>query len=263
MSKIRIHVASDLHTNVYRMRHHHHRPIYTCPECDAVIFAGDMSEGMDTIQELYLHYPNKPVFWVSGNHEFYKHDITELRDQYQSTNNENVTCLDNSSATFVRDDRKVRIIGATLWTDYAVHPEQTSQALMIAARNVNDHRSIRNDDHYLSPYECKVLHEESVHFLDQEMSNTFDGDILVVSHHLPSRQSLDPRYYNSGLDPAFASDLDWLILKHQPVAWIHGHTHHSRDYHIGLTRVICNPRGYDWGRGAENPNWNPKLVLEI
>lgn len=261
MSKIRIHVASDLHTNVYRMRHHHCRPIYTMPSCDAVIFAGDMSEGMASVKELDLHYPGVPVFWVPGNHEFYKHDINDLRGDYQKVTDP--LCLDNTLTILAMHGRTVRIIGATLWTDYEVHPEQASLAQIIAQRGMNDHRAIRNGDHYLSPYECKAIHEQSVQKIDTILEESFDGPTIVVTHHLPSPQSLDPRYYNSGLDPAFASNLDWLILRHQPEIWIHGHTHHSQDYKIKNTRVICNPRGYDFGRGPENPNWNSNFILEI
>jgi hypothetical protein len=32
--------------------------------------------------------------------------------------------------------------------------------------------------------------------------------------------------------------------------WVHGHVHNQRDYHIGATRVVCNPRGY-----VDEPNF--------
>ena len=41
--------------------------------------------------------------------------------------------------------------------------------------------------------------------------------------------------------------------------WIHGHTHGSRDYMLGQTRVICNPRGYP----PFNQQFNPNLVVEV
>jgi len=52
------------------MRHHHFYPIYQIPDCNAVVFAGDMSEGMDTVSELKLHYLNKPTFWVNSHTNF-------------------------------------------------------------------------------------------------------------------------------------------------------------------------------------------------
>ncbi len=46
------------------------------------------------------------------------------------------------------------------------------------------------------------------------------------------------------LSPAFNSDLEPLILRHQPELWVHGHTHWSVDYAVGRTRVYSNQRGY-------------------
>jgi Icc-related predicted phosphoesterase len=267
MSKIRLHIASDLHDNVYRMRHHHSRPMYRMPQCDAVVFAGDMSEGMDSVSKLKLHYPNTPTFWVPGNHEFYKHNLQNLRTDFQTSS---MNCLDDASYVLRKHGRQVRVLGATLWTDYKVHPQQAPLAEMYALRGMNDHREISytgglsgNTERMLHPMDCVKMFEASVKFIDLTLSESFDGPRVVVTHHLPSAESLDPRYYNSGLDPAFASDLNWLIEKHQPDIWVHGHTHHSRDYHIGKTRVICNPRGYDWGHGAENPNWDSNFTVEI
>jgi hypothetical protein len=45
--------------------------------------------------------------------------------------------------------------------------------------------------------------------------------------------------------------------------WIHGHTHDNFDYESMGTRVICNPRGYVTYRGAENFDFDPKLVVEL
>jgi len=257
------------------MRHHHFYPIYQIPDCDAVVFAGDMSEGMDTVSKLKLHYPNKPTFWVPGNHEFYNLNLQNLRDCYRHCDaDSNLYCLDNVARVLDVHDRKVQIVGATLWTNYKVHPEQAPLAEMYAIRGINDYRKIKTFvedsnngnaviERMLSPVDCVKMFETSVNFIDRVLSEHFNGPRVVVTHHLPSAESLDTRYYNSGLDPAFASDLNWLIEKHHPDIWVHGHTHLSCDYVVGRTRVICNPRGYDWGHGPENPNWNPNLVVEI
>jgi hypothetical protein len=43
-------------------------------------------------------------------------------------------------------------------------------------------------------------------------------------------------------------------------AWIHGHTHDEFDYTIGITKVLCNPRGYP----KENQHNNFRLkYLEV
>ncbi|WP_210255058.1 hypothetical protein [Bradyrhizobium symbiodeficiens] len=46
-----------------------------------------------------------------------------------------------------------------------------------------------------------------------------------------------------------------------PALWLHGHVHANRDYQVGATRVVANPRGYPLRPGVcENPDFkNPFL----
>jgi len=48
--------------------------------------------------------------------------------------------------------------------------------------------------------------------------------------------------------------------------WVYGHTHESRDFRAGLTRVISNAKGYGpWRAGEtwENPHFDPNLIAEV
>lgn len=91
------------------------------------------------------------------------------------------------------------------------------------------------------------------------MAKHFAGATVVVTHHAPHPGSIAPRYQRDLLTGAFASDCEDLILAGQPTLWIHGHMHHSADYRIGATRVLCNPHGY----GRENPAFNSALIVEV
>jgi calcineurin-like phosphoesterase family protein len=82
---------------------------------------------------------------------------------------------------------------------------------------------------------------------------------VVITHHAPSRQSVQPRYRDDLLTAAFASDLDDLVTK--AALWVHGHLHAPADYRLGDCRVVANPRGYV-GIG-EDRDFNPALVVEI
>jgi Icc-related predicted phosphoesterase len=62
---------------------------------------------------------------------------------------------------------------------------------------------------------------------------------------------------------AFASNLEDLILRHQPELWVHGHIHHVRDYPIGDTRVVCNPRGYLAAGWSERTGFVEDLVIDV
>jgi hypothetical protein len=103
-------------------------------------------------------------------------------------------------------------------------------------------------------------------------------------HHAPHFRSVAPRYSTDILTAAFASNmLDELLSGTSQRSFtgsdqdtktansdredtgprvdlfIHGHVHNSADYHVGRTRVVCNPHGY----GRENAAFNPSLIIEV
>lgn len=112
-----------------------------------------------------------------------------------------------------------------------------------------------------TPEQALALHRESRAWLEERLSEPFDGKTVVVTHHAPHPGSISPKYLGDALTPAFVSDLTDLIGRHQPDMWIHGHVHHSCDYVVPetKTRIVCNPRGY----GYENPSFRMRLVVEV
>jgi Icc-related predicted phosphoesterase len=122
---------------------------------------------------------------------------------------------------------------------------------------------IRNEDDVrgLTPFDTLQFHLESVSFLENILSEKFEGVTIVLTHHAPTPSSVAQRFEGSLLSPAFASNLVPLILAHQPDLWVHGHVHDSFNYMIGATRVVCNPRGYF--PHELNPEFDPTLVIEV
>jgi hypothetical protein len=86
------------------------------------------------------------------------------------------------------------------------------------------------------------------------------GSTVVVTHHLPHRQSIHPKYEGSDLNPSFASDLGDLMGPSVSL-WIHGFTHESFDYVMSGTRVVCNPRGYV--PMESNAAFDPVLTISL
>jgi Icc-related predicted phosphoesterase len=152
---------------------------------------------------------------------------------------------------------------------------------MRAARNaVNDHRLIgwrKEPWERFRPEEALMLHATSRAFLADTLATPFDGSATVVlTHHAPHVNSVPNRFADDILSAAFASAVLGDLVEAGPDRdqcttipvransgtidlWIHGHIHDSSDYRVGDTRVIANPHGY----GAENPNFDPALVVEI
>jgi Icc-related predicted phosphoesterase len=133
-----------------------------------------------------------------------------------------------------------------------------------AGEKMNDYKRIRNSttDHYrkLTPKTTRSLHLESVKKIDTFLTEHDPRHTIIVTHHAPSALSL-PEYRRPKLiSCAYASHLDSLIEKHQPVLWVHGHIHHNNDYHIGQTRIISNPQAYP---GEMNSFFNPELFIDL
>lgn len=109
-----------------------------------------------------------------------------------------------------------------------------------------------------------TLHGEHRAFIENALQAGGPTRRVVVTHHLPSAKSLDPRYAGEG-DACYASDLEEIIGRLKPAAWIHGHTHKPSDYLIGKTRIACMPKGYgpEDDRPLENEDFRTDFVIEI
>jgi Icc-related predicted phosphoesterase len=241
---MKLHIQSDLHTEFAD---------FVPPEtdADAVILAGDIGVGVEGVRWAARHYPDRPVIYVPGNHEFYGHDI-DLTAEFRAAAPDNITVL--SDDVLVLDG--VRFLGSTLWTDFNLHGEGEAWfARERARRCMNDFVRIRQGGHKFRPEDSVVLHEASRTWLMGQLEQAFDGPTVVVTHHLPALKSIAPGYANDPLNPAFASRLEGVIERYQPTLWIHGHTHDSCGYELFQSRVVCNPRGYpgEYGRARFKP----------
>jgi Icc-related predicted phosphoesterase len=94
-----------------------------------------------------------------------------------------------------------------------------------------------------TPSRSARMHVDSRAFLRSALSKT-EKPTVVVTHHAPSRQSLPEHLRDDMHSPAYASDLEHVMLDFKPAAWVHGHVHEKVDYAVGQTWVFSDPRGY-------------------
>lgn len=127
---------------------------------------------------------------------------------------------------------------------------------------MNDYQFIRRDPSYsrLRSIDTHVMHNESIKWLEKNLSESKSKVNIVVTHHAPSIQSIPEKYRNDLVSAAYTSNLEDFILRIQPNLWIHGHIHEAFDYYIGPTRVICNPKGYP---GENADGFKDNLIVEI
>ena len=228
---------------------------------DAIVLAGDIAVGVQGIQWARRQFPDTPVVYVPGNHEFYgarlPDALAELRTEAQRLG---VHFLDGDECIL----GGTRFLGTTLWTDYELYgsaPEDLERAMADAAIEMNDFRMIQwAGGEPLEPALVRDMHLTGVAWLAERLAEPFGGPTVVVTHHLPHRQCIHPKYEGTRFNPCFASDLDHLVRA--PVAlWVHGHTHESIDFLVNGTRVVCNPRGYL--PHEPNPSFDPVGAIEL
>ena len=252
---MKIHVVSDVHLEFGDY------PYDPPADVDVIVLAGDIginTQGIDWAKEKFKDYP---VLYVLGNHEYYKRKLplkggADILKEYAKGSN--VTVLNND--THVIDG--VRFLGTTLWTDLNLHNSQ-GLLLITAYKEMNDYRQIVHEN----KNKIKAFHTideflVAKSFLESEFAKSFDGKTVVVTHHLPTEQGCFPQYSPPAhrTNPFFASNLESMILDNQPDVWIFGHTHHAKDFNMGKTRLVCNPRGY---KHHEKSEVNDKFVVEI
>jgi Icc-related predicted phosphoesterase len=254
---MKIQIFSDLHLDVRPIK-----KITIQDGVDLVIVAGDTCEGvLRAFEQLRRIVPmHIPIIMVMGNHEYYRRFVPnelELARLHGAAFNIRVV---EAETVFLSG---VRFIGATLWTDYAIFGEANQAAVMNAcAIGMNDHRLIgwqKQPWLRFRPQEAALMHHQSKTYFTETLAVPFDGPTVVISHHAVHWDSVHPRYRTDPVTGAFVSDLSALIEAHRPVMWVHGHVHHSFDYRIGETRIVCNPHGY----GNENADFDGTLVVEV
>lgn len=274
---------SDLHLDADARVHRHSKGIRDAdpalfmppPMADdkdtVLLLAGDVWEGVKPLcwdgyswmSKVAAQF--KAVAVVFGNHDYWSGNVSTAVARYRAELEfqglGNVHLLENGAVTFDDGDVKVRVLGATLWTDCDRDP-----LLMFDANNSwSDYRRTRIGPNYrrFRAEDSALAHKASVEFLERELAD--DVMTVVLTHMAPSSMSVAPQYRGDRYNALYYSDLDRLMIRDTPAVWVHGHMHSNFDYEIYSTRVLCNPRGYlnPTTLNVENAAFNPHAWFEL
>lgn len=248
---MRVHILSDLHLETGPI----HLPSV---DADVTILAGDIHTGCRGIEWAARTFPDRPVLYVTGNHEYYGETVsglgTALRRAAAGTTVQVLECETVELGGVV-------FLGCTLWTDFQLFGDVAGSSEQ-ALEQLADFREIRLGERseQLEPATMIRWHTQSLRWLKANLPAARARPTVVVTHHAPSLQSIPARFKQNLASAGFASRLDPLIEQSDLVLWIHGHTHAVSDYSLGRTRLICNPRG-----PAARPvaGFRPDLVLDV
>jgi len=128
-------------------------------EADVVVLAGDIHSGTFGLRWAREEFPDTPIIYVPGNHEYYGRQLLDLSDALRDTAKSlEIALLDGDE--IVIDG--VRLLGATLWTDFELHGSETLQikrAMADAKWGMNDFNIIgHSKSEILSPEHAREIH---------------------------------------------------------------------------------------------------------
>jgi predicted phosphodiesterase len=230
-------------------------------DADLILLPGDIGSGDGAVDAAHRLFPDKDVCFVAGNHEFYgkSHSETIAEIEAAAAHVPHVNFLNRS--TYI--GHGIRVLGATLWTDFALFGNAVlsmTQAsirtfhkngfttpfpdfyYILAEKGFVDPKDLA--DWYVSPENLLEWHKRDREWLLQELDTPFDGPTVVMTHHAPVSFALRKIFENDVTSPCFASRMENILLYKDPAAVVWGHTHYAVDVVHGNTKFVSNQIGY-------------------
>ncbi len=232
------------------------------PGAEVLVLAGDI----DSTWAAYRRFAGwpVPVLVVAGNHEFDGRDVDDAMAGLRALCGElGFVFIERERWCFTAaDGRTVRFLGTVRWCDLdlfgpAMRPR--------AERAAGYFQRVMNSTRHGAPFDAAAVRAEALTcraWLEDQLALPARGAwdrTVVVTHFGPSARSADPRYGHQPGTACFCNADDDLVPRAD--LWLHGHLHCRHDYRIGLTRVVCNPRGL--AAKGEAEGYDGTLVLEV
>ena len=242
---VRLGYISDCHLEFAK------RSFHVPDGLDILILAGDTHRSPGDSRKAMLELREQtelPIVYVCGNHEFYGKTFPNGYKRYKKLLSQvpDLYVLEKDIVII----KGVRILGTTLWSDLSNPIDE-----LCAQLSMNDYNFIQNPEHNtkkITPKDTTTAFKENKDWLISVLEKGFKGPTIVVTHHIPTFQVVDFKFRNDPVTPAYASNLDDILVTFAPDVWIYGHSHSGLSMRIAQTEVITNPIGYPH-EGGGNP----------
>jgi Icc-related predicted phosphoesterase len=234
-------VLSDLNLSRYAQR----QP-FSIPDADVCVCAGNVTPG-NLVRGVKLLgdrvCPYMPVVLVPGNADFFGSSIYEdsLAAAEQAEAFSDLYLLMGTSALV----GGIEFFGDTLWSDFALSGDLKG-SVRAATEQLTDYKRIklrRQPIQRFNPKVARKFHENARRTIEVFLCSRSPFPKVIVTHYAPSARSVPEEWRRDHVASSMASNLEHLIERYRPAAWVHGHVHNSCDYWIGETRILCNPKG--------------------
>jgi 3',5'-cyclic AMP phosphodiesterase CpdA len=271
---MRCHYLSDLHLERQEFP-------WTLPSGDCLIVAGDLCNAVcldpTRVDRYSLDQRDRVLRFADAARSRFRHVLLV------AGNHEHYDGVLDASAGLLRqglaglrllDDEAIEIggvvfFGTTLWTNFAGRDpaamggvrKRMGEYFFVKVREVasDGGEQLRK----FTPEDAADAFDVAWAKLTQAVAAAAGRPLVVISHHAPSLQGLNPQHRGNALDAAYGSDLDRQIEQLGGIrTWVHGHTHIRHAYRIGATEVLANCRGFE-GKDAAARRFSPAVYFEV
>lgn len=255
------------------------------PVCDYLILAGDIGILHETCFKEFMDYVSnhwKHIFYIMGNHEYYKHkDMNKVLAAYKTFfgNYSNITLLQNEKIALYDDetDETWSIMGSTLW---GIYPADAPHDYTSSLRRIYKKQEITQNDRII--IRTNLITREIFNQLYETdktwiLENYNPGENTILITHFPVKivGTSHPMWDDEKYKTIFATDL-YVELenkrndkrnkrlmetpeeKHGKLICIAGHTHYSHHFIENNITYISNQQGLknENNEGITEFNWN-------
>ena len=252
---MKLQYASDLHLEFPENREFLKRNLLQ-PAGDVLLLAGDIVPFavMDKYSDFFTYISDtfKTTYWIPGNHEYYRADISERSGSFNEKIRDNLFLVNNVSVIH----EQVKLIFSTLWT--SISPGNQFEI----RQRLSDFHTIKNHNKGFTPDHYNLLHEQCRSFLNEEISKAGTEKKVIVTHHVPTLMNYPEKFRGDSLNEAFAVEMYNEVLRSEADFWIFGHHHNNtHDFQIGSTTLTTNQLGYV--KYDECPGFDTKKIITI
>ena len=109
-------------------------------KCDGVLISGDIAEAPNLIGILneMARYINKPIYFVLGNHDYYRGQINEVHDAITALTNEHDKLFWLPASGIQELGNNTFLIGQDGWADGRLGDYQNSRVVLNDSRMIAD-----------------------------------------------------------------------------------------------------------------------------
>ncbi|HEX4044950.1 MAG TPA: metallophosphoesterase [Gammaproteobacteria bacterium] len=213
-------------------------------KCDGVLISGDIAEApslSDILSEMVNHI-NKPIYFILGNHDYYKGQIYEVRDAMTALTKKHDNLYWLPASGVQKLDNDTFLIGQDGWADGRLGDYQNSRVVLNDSRMIADLFQVKILGKYQLLEKMQQLADEDARRLQIDLEQAISQNpkkIIVLTHVPPFKEACMHEGEISGDDwlPYFSSKVmgDVLVAIAQENPGIEflvlcGHTHSKANF---------------------------------